>query len=364
MTHAARRHPRPKCGPELLDALLAEMDRSRPVWRPKARWAEYARRMAPVLRDLEPERFRSNPDVVKGFADYGALEPIRPRRRWKRLVWDAFERAPGFSVMVREYRRLLGGEISRRIDAQIRAARLLLDRLADEFPDLVVPTGTAAGGAEDAFDWNGIEVSAAWVEYLARAADLYRRPEGRSVARILEVGPGLGLSTLAHAALNRHLTTVVNIDIPTVLYISTLFLRATANAEVVDYLATRGDRPIRLRDGAPGHPRIYQLAPWQTEDIEGSVDLSLNAASFQEMDRETCAAYAEQIKRLTERMVMLHAGDPSQPHDPRRALTDVAAAFVCELFQDRFDRREILSGGWKDFYARRSGYCAILLQRG
>lgn len=349
--------------PALLDALLADMDRPKGVWRPKARWAQYARRMAPALRALDPDRLRMDRAVVKGFADFDAMAPMKPRAPWKRAVWDGLHRAPGFSTITSEYRRLLQGEFALRVDAQVRAARLLLDRLADEFPHLAVPTGTAAGGAADAFEWRGITVSAAWVEYLARAADLYRRPEGRDIASILEIGPGLGFSTLAHRALNPHLDLVVNIDIPTVLYVSTLFLRATADAEIVDYRATRGERPIRLEPGEPGRLRIYQLAPWQIEDIEGEVDIALNAASFQEMDKETCAAYADQVKRLASRMVMLHASDPDRPHDAARAHTEVGAAWLCGLYADRFGMREVLTGGWKEHYARRSEYRAILLQR-
>ncbi|MEJ2374329.1 MAG: hypothetical protein P8Y71_02575 [Pseudolabrys sp.] len=80
--------------------------------------------------------------------------------------------------------------------------------------------------------------------YLSCVADFYTYAPAREMTAIIEIGPGLGLSSLAHMAINRALRVIVNIDIMPVRYLSTQFLKSIDGIDVSDYRALRArERP-------------------------------------------------------------------------------------------------------------------------
>ena len=135
--------------------------------------------------------------------------------------------------------------------------------------------------------------------YLTRIADFYTRIPPSEVTSILEIGPGLGLSTLAHMTLNPHLRIVANVDIVPVLYLSTQFLRTVDGVDLVDYREMRDTS--RSRSTPRQRRRLYQMAPWQLPKLEGQIDYFFNAFSFQEMEEEVIRSYAAEIFRLVDK---------------------------------------------------------------
>ncbi|MEJ2435091.1 MAG: hypothetical protein P8Y53_18765, partial [Pseudolabrys sp.] len=72
----------------------------------------------------------------------------------------------------------------------------------------------------------------AFAMYLSCVADFYTYAPAREMTAIIEIGPGLGLSSLAHMAINRALRVIVNIDIMPVRYLSTQFLKSIDGIDV------------------------------------------------------------------------------------------------------------------------------------
>jgi putative sugar O-methyltransferase len=281
----------------LLDALIADGDKAQPPWQVTAYWSGYQRRIAAELERSGLADLRTNYRLLKGFALGGVPEPTLPASPLKRRIFQAIETAPGARKVVGEYRRLLKAQQKSLLAAQKSLASLVLDRIAERHPDLRLPAATPGNGA-DHLVWREREVAAALVPYLARAADFYAVVAPREVTSMMEVGPGLGLSTLAHLALNPNLRLVVNLDIPSTLYISTQFLKAVDGPEVVDYLSVREASSVALSPGNGGAARVYQLPPWLLDRVTGSVDWIHSAFAFQEMEREVAAAYLAAAKRL------------------------------------------------------------------
>ena len=327
--------------------MLADSRRAAPLWQPTAYWQPYCARIARELARTGLKDVRVNQRLLKGFALGGAPQPTLPRAAWKRVVWRLAAGAPVVRLIVAEHRRLVAAEHARAVRGAVLHAAEVLDDLAADFPGLRPPAGLDAGGAEDAFDWRGHTVTAHWVEYLCRAADFYGAVAPERVHTILEIGPGLGLSTLAHLALNPHLRLVVNCDIPPVLYVATQFLRAIPGVNVVDYLDWR-DRGVR--EAADGAPTVVQIAPWQLPEVTFSVDAAFNAFSFQEMEREVCEAYAGIVRARTKGAVFLHA--MAEGHRPgaggQRA--PVGLGFLRGLFAGDFPVEVPMPGHWARHY--------------
>ncbi|MEZ5669654.1 MAG: putative sugar O-methyltransferase [Alphaproteobacteria bacterium] len=354
--------------PDLLDLMMRDAERQSGVWQPQAKWRDYARRIDRELRRVGLADFRSNQDILSGFTEGGLPRPAMPHGRFKRLMWDRIATLPVVRRIVGEYEHLLLGQHRSKLSANKSHARMMLDRIADTVDHFEPPAGMDAGGGDDTFIWRGRAVSAAWVQYVSRAVDLYRSVDRSAVGSILEIGPGLGFSTLAHFALNPELRLVVNVDIPPVLYVATQFLKAIPGLTVVDYRQTRDLDRIDLTLPPAPERRVYQLAPWQIARLAGEVDVGLNAASFAEMSPEVCANYARHVCAAVRHTVMLHTFPPEEATDDG----PLSGRYLVGLFADAFPRTTVLDSGWCDDYVfydtykreGAGGYAAVLLQRG
>lgn len=332
----------------LLDALVADSASAPDMYRPTPYWQGYADRIVDELRRAGMRDFRQNQTVLKGFGSGGNPRPALPQAAWKRAIWSSLARAPGVSQIVGEYERVLRAVGQHLRQTQIKFARQILPQIEASFPALRIPDGVATGSPDDAFEWKGQLVTADWVMYLARAADFYSRVPPAEVKAILEIGPGLGLSSLAHIALNGNLRTIVNVDIVPVIYVSTRFLASSSSVKVVDYSAVRGSERIDLSTSET--PTIWSLPAWMLTRVQGTIDYAFNAYSFEEMEEEVCASYAAQIMRLTSDGVQLYgtiSGHKAGAGGQRKPVTRV---FLRECFAPKFPSAVTLEGFWTGAY--------------
>ena len=329
--------------PELLKLMVDDAQRSGPLWTATAYWRGYCARIMRELARVGLDNVRTNQTLLKGFAFGGMPLPELPAAPWKRTVWRTLQGLPGVRQIVAEQQRVLAAEYAHHRDTRRQHAHMVMDEIADAFPDLRPPTGIANGGADDAFNWRGHALVPAFVMYLSRIADFYTRVPPKDVMSIIEIGPGFGLSSLAHMTLNPGLKLIVNVDIVPVLYLSTQFLKSVDGVEVIDYRALRGRDHI-IPERATSAVRIYQLAPWQLSLVEGAFDFFFNAFSFQEMEPEVCRNYAAQLLRLVERGVLLHSSAGGHKPGAGGQKTPVTLGFLEALFQEKFHNVTRLDG--------------------
>ncbi len=323
--------------PALLDQMIRWSEQQSDLWRPTSYWRGYCQRITDELEREGLSNFRQNQGILKGFAAGGVARRDLPRARWKRLVWRGVEQLPVVRRIISEYARLLSAENQHHQATRVRLAHMLLDELAKDFPDLAPVNGLANGGAADAFEWRGHTVSADWLPYLARAAAFYRLVPAGEITSLIEIGPGLGFSSLAHLAINPHLKLIVNVDIPPVLYVSTQFLKSIPDIDVID-ARQAGDGEIALRPGADS-PSVYQLAPWQLPKIRGRLDAFFNAYSFQEMEKEICTNYARQLIPIIGKTVMLLSAPSGHRPGAGGQKAPISLDFLTGLFSNEFAHR-------------------------
>jgi putative sugar O-methyltransferase len=335
--------------PDLLRLMMNDAERSSALWQPTAYWRGYSERIRRELASSGLAGFRTNQRLLKGFGLGGVPEPALPTGAWKRFVWRTLEWLPGVHKMLAEQRRVLKAEYEHHKDTRQLHAKLAMDEIARAFPHVDPPRGLDNGGADDAFLWRGYTLVPAAAMYFSRAADFYTRVPAERVISILEIGPGFGLSSLAHLALNPALKIIVNVDIVPVLYLSTQFLKSISNVEVVDYRALR-DRGSILLEPAQEGARIYQLAPWQLPRLQGPIDFFFNSFSFHEMECDICRNYAAEVLRVTKGGVMLHSSIVGHKTGAGGQRAPVTLEFLESMFLSAFPRVVQLDGFWTRLY--------------
>ena len=335
--------------PALLALMVEDAAGSGPLWTATAYWRGYSSRILRELKRAGLADLRTNQTMLKGFATGGMPLPELPAAPWKRAAWRALQALPGVGQIAGEYRRVLAAEYARHRETRRQHARMVMDEIARAFPDLRPPAGLANGGADDAFSWRGHTIVPAFAMYLSRAADFYTQVPAREVKSIVEIGPGLGLSSLAHIALNPSLRVIVNVDIVPVLYLSTQFLKSIDGLDVVDYRMLRARERIVTEPASAG-ARVYQLAPWLLPRVDGAFDFFFNAFSFQEMEPEVCRNYAAELLRIVEHGALLHEMAAGHKRGAGGQKEPVTLGFLESLFRAKFPKGARLDGYWPRFY--------------
>lgn len=335
--------------PALLSMMVQGAQQSGPLFIATPYWQGYRDR---ILRELDRtglRGMRNNQVLLKGFAFGGMPRPELPASPAKRAVWRFLARLPGVRRILSEHDRVFAAEYERHKATRRNLARVAMDEVAKSFPDLKPPVGIANDGADDAFTWRGHVLVPAYAMYLTRIADFYSRVPPEEVTSILEIGPGLGLSTLAHMTLNPHLRVVANVDIVPVLYLSTQFLRSIESIDLVDYRAMREHVTISIEPAGKG-VRLYQMAPWQLPKLEGQIDYFFNAFSFQEMEEEVIRNYAAEIFRLVDKGVLIHSMAAGHKPGAGGQRAPVTLEFLTQVYGEKWPDARPIDGVWPRIY--------------
>ena len=354
----ASRHITVADEPDLLNLMLRDATTVSELWQPTKYWQNYTRKIETAICRNGLSQLRQQRDILSGYQTAPILGPTLPSSKLKKLIWGLVERTPIVSKVIDGYRNALASSHSVRAGYENGFAILALNLIAKQHPNLTIPAGHIAGYPHDLFLWNEQFVSASWIDYLQRISDFYAAIPQSNVESIVEIGPGLGWSTISHIALNPNLKYCVNIDIPPVLYVSTQFLKSIGEVEVIDYRSTANLEKIVLEPG-PDKPRIYQLAPWQVPKIDGTMDFLFNAFSFYEMEKSVCANYIAELKPRLNKGALLHSTTTGKklPHGPA---DEISLDFLADNFSERFPNQQDLKFGWNECYGHYSTTVMLL----
>jgi len=333
--------------PDLLALLLRDAESAKEPWNVTPFWSNYHDRIVRALQRDGVARLQNNYQLLKGYADGGVPTLVPPSNAVKRAVFETIPRVPLVSRVISEYKGMLATEHGRLKLVNERLSRFILADIQDLFPDFKPPRGILAGHPAHFFEWNGGSYTASFVSQLSRVADFYKVVPRESVTSLLEVGPGLGLSSLAHAALNPHLRLIINVDIPSTIYVATQFLKAVDAFDVIDYQSFRksgGFDGFGSGNTAGNADRLQciQLPPWACPEIQSPIDWAHNAFSFMEMEPAVVEAYAEVISsNVTGGIWLLSAVQGHLPNSGGGQKARVTFDLIEQAFNPQFERETV-----------------------
>lgn len=152
-------------------------------------------------------------------------------------------------------------------------------------------------------------------------ADIRRRGK----ARVLEIGPGYGPLGQALRTIYGHRLEYIAVDLPSILYNSSIYLSVLANGEGCHLLLPGEKVPETFRFLFVANYLLDELA-----DSLGPIDLGLNTMSFPEMSPAQVGGYALFLKRtLRADGVVFDENHANKPHH-----TD-SKAILAEVFGHR-----------------------------
>lgn len=282
---------------QLLSSLLNDLQLAEGPYKITNYWKTYNRRIVREISKHGIANLQSNHNLLKGFAEGGEPRIISPDNGLKRFVFETLSKLPVFSKVVNAHEHLTAVYYNRYLDFKIKNAKIRLQAIEDSFGKIPFRFDLHTGNADDAFEWNGYKVTAKIVPYLERAHYFYSIVGAQKPKSILEIGPGLGLSTLCHVILNENLEHITNVDIPATLYLSTQFLKSFNEIQVKDYLDFKKSSNIHTTR-VDSKISCLCIPPWAIEDIAQEHDWFHNAYSFQEMEPDIVKNYFDISSKL------------------------------------------------------------------
>jgi putative sugar O-methyltransferase len=321
----------------LLKTLIQDAKEAKSPWTITPYWSTYHNRLLQTLSRDGVGTLQNNYHLLKGFALGGTPSPIPPAGKIKGKIFNVIPKLPIISKVFNEYNRIINALHISNIKEKIKLGELMLDSIAECYPKITIPGEIHVGDARDAFEWRGQTFTTSFIPHLARVADFYQVVDPQQVTSLLEVGPGLGLSTLAHLTLNPHLCTVINVDIPSTLYISTQFLRAVNACDIVDYCLFK-ENGFQFNHSSKKRPLCYQIPPWCMERIDIPIDWFHNAFSFQEMEPHVVKAYAQQVSMVVKKGAWLMSNPDGHVADAGGQKERVTFEIIEDAFNTHFKR--------------------------
>ena len=283
----------------LLNKLIGDLKKTSRPWKMSSYWESYHHRVLREIRVSGISNLQSNHLLQKGFGiGRAADDAIRPSNTLKRFLFNLIVSLPVFSKVIDQYYALIRKLSTRNINLEIEICKQALVSIEKIHGPISPDSNLTVGDAKDVFKWRENLLTTSFVKHLIRVSDFYKNVNMSEVTSLVEIGQGLGWSTLAHKTLNPNLKLILNIDIPTTTYLSTQFLKASGGLKIFDYNDFLKDKKrifdLPSKDGCT----CILLPTWCYTKIEKIFDWFHNAYSFKEMDQETVESYIEHTKKI------------------------------------------------------------------
>jgi len=307
---------------------LHDLDHADPLYAPTTFWQPG---VSALLTDLELrgiERFKAWPSSA--FFFYPKYSPTFTYAMVDAAMPHLTEIAPSAPEQWFRNHLIAATDANRDIDislAQHDAERLpLVIAAAGESPVGEPPQRYRPFGAD------GPSYGKPYLNYLKILTAVSRHVD-RPIRSVAEIGAGFGV--LGEILFNTDPTIqYIDIDIPPLSvvahhYLSTVF----AEIDLASNLDLADGRQLVAEPGG----RSACISSWQLPQVSGSIDLFVNAFSFQEMEPHVVANYAAEIARLgAEFVVSLNsrAGKPLKAEAAVGVQTPVTSDFIVEQFAE------------------------------
>jgi putative sugar O-methyltransferase len=330
-----------KADNELLTEMIADMKAQNALHRPTPYWDWYIDYILNGLKTYGIKDFRGHWEISKGFGDPILLEPWeRPKNQFKVWAFKTVVGLPIFSSVAGQYRSMRDWYASQIRDYKARYYRAVIADLETgvlknrDLPEMLV------GSPGDTFDLNGQTYATLYLDFAARINTAAKRIPLDRVRSVFEVGGGFGGNAHLLVHLYPNIRKYLIVDIPPILYCETQYLKAFFGNAVRDYRAVKAQDEVSFRDD--DSLEFIVIAPWQLNQMNDcQIDVFWNSASFQEMEKDVVAFYAEEAAQKKPNWVYLYTlkngltGSASPQNEP------VEADFIKGCFSDRMEFCEL-----------------------
>ena len=320
--------------PDLLDLMMADLQRADAIFQPTRYWQHYQHRTLRALRRDGLKGIRGRADAA--FSSFGCYEGKlginRDEIREASLDDEALDKADDIVGLLQAHPR------ARVLPLGLNLTDLMRGHLADLEREARVQSNNAVsifevedsliGGPSVFFKVGGKAFTPSLTQNYRAYSQCMRNIDLTTINCVVEIGSGMGQQADLLHKLHPHLA-IILIDIPPQLYVSHQYLKMVHPRDCVDYRKTRTGNLV------PEPGKIHFLGNWRVDAPRPKGPTVLwNAKSFQEMSQGVVARYHEGFRLYAD---YLHLRNLRRGLEPEMiGALDLAPAVGQEFYASQF----------------------------
>jgi putative sugar O-methyltransferase len=298
--------------------MLGDMETADPLYKPTDFWQTGLADIVKDLRSRGLDDFRSHPSAHRFYV---------PRYRSQSKAVQAVAAAAKAAGKQLVADRVLGLDRARWEHAIVQG----LDPGGE--PNLRDVSESTWGKPSEQLVFDGRRYSKSMLNYLRGLVAVKRQVPDLKIGTVLEIGGGYG--TLGEILAPQGVT-YIDVDIPPLAFVAARYLQEVLGVDAVaDYAESRDWDSIDL-NSLREQNRSAVICAWQLPKVVGTVDLFVNYISFQEMEPDVVANYAEQVKRLGAKVVLLRNSTVGKPVGTAEAGVGVREPITRDTYLELF----------------------------
>ncbi|MFN9110537.1 MAG: putative sugar O-methyltransferase [Bacteroidota bacterium] len=281
--------------PQLLDLMIADMERAPQEYKPTNYWEYKAKFFLPALTKEGLKDFRRKSASV--FSSFGGVDvwpkywfDLRKSRLFNNRI---FSKIPGWQTVLQTGSGIIDTVIKALAPGLIRNKVLIPYKVAKDVekkysaPAIDKIEASLVANPEYVFQVNGKNYTNNFVDYYIRYAYCCQFVDFSQIKIIVELGSGSCKLTEVIKKYHPEIT-FLNFDIAPQLYVGEMYLRSVFPGDVVSYEQNRGLTSLPALEAG----KMYFFGAWQFPILKDfSYDLFMNLTSFQEMEPDIVANY-------------------------------------------------------------------------
>ena len=333
---------------ELLDLMLADIQKQPSVYRPGPYWASKAKVSANEIKRCGISDFRGASNMIGlSYADNLLIDVRHSYNYGLKKFLKGITRVYPLSVLYDSQRKWTEAYAM----ANISYMGEILN-LKNESRDLLkkykIPYSLLGHCLKSAWI-DGQEYSTHYLTLLEQHDRMASHINFSYAHSVFEIGGGFGANIHLLLENYNNIRKVLYLDIPPNLYVGTQYLKAFYGKAVLNYQELKERDSLQF--STDNKLEIFCIAPWQIERFESSADIFLNAHSFVEIPRKALANYVTCLQRLPNAenmaiaLVTYNGGDLTTTLPP-----DELPGFFKDRSFDRFEAKTLLDSSSKNLY--------------
>jgi putative sugar O-methyltransferase len=279
--------------PELLDLMMRDEEKQKPIYRAGPFWRAMAESVCAQIKRVGIGDFRGSSSTIGwGFCD-NVYQDVRikysPRKPG--VLDRLLSCTPIFRHLNANFEEQLS--LTRTYETWAREAaygKILRNPRTQYLLEKYSLADTVRFGCLDRLEINRAPVSRHYLKLLDQHDRSAQHLDFTKVRIAFEIGGGFGINTHIWLQNYPNIRKFLYLDIAPNLYVGTQYLKSLYGSVVRDYRETRSLRKISFENNES--LEIITIAPWQIECTETQIDLFMNAHSFAEIPEDSVANYA------------------------------------------------------------------------
>ncbi len=261
-------------------------------------WGKAENSITKEIRKHGVKNFRSMPTISKGFEDILIKYPFEGKRSLSLhiLIDRLLKSIPLVSSTLKHYHNTIDKLIDElQYYRSVEYSRDYGEWFYKNFKK-IDNLNTLIGNPNNNFVINKKKISSLYFKSLLYLDNISNFTDPKKISSFCEIGGGFGALTHCIHHLYPNVRKILFVEVPSVAYLATCYLKEIYGNNIIDYNITRKLKSFKFSDN--NDLEICVIPPWELDKISSKIEMFYSSNAFQIMEWEMIYKYVNSINKL------------------------------------------------------------------